>query len=59
GVLFVLDGATALTKAVRKVFGSAALIQRSTPCHYAEQRVMPSWPREALWDGGDGLTKSA
>jgi len=55
----VLDGATALTKAVRKVFGSAALIQRSTPCHYAEQRVMPSWPREALWDGGDGLTKSA
>lgn len=30
GVLFVLDGATALTKAVRKVFGSAALIQRCT-----------------------------
>jgi transposase-like protein len=30
GVLFVLDGAKALTTAVRKVFGSAALIQRCT-----------------------------
>lgn len=30
GILFVLDGAKALTKAVRKVFGSAALIQRCT-----------------------------
>jgi putative transposase len=30
GVLFVLDGAKALTKAVRKVFGEQALIQRCT-----------------------------
>jgi putative transposase len=30
GLLFVLDGAKALTKAVRKVFGDAALIQRCT-----------------------------
>jgi putative transposase len=30
GVLFVLDGAKALTKAVRKVFGASALIQRCT-----------------------------
>lgn len=30
GVLFVLDGAKALTKAVRKVFGKQALIQRCT-----------------------------
>jgi len=30
GVLFVLDGGKALTKAVRKVFGDAALIQRCT-----------------------------
>ena len=31
GVLFVLDGAKALTKAVHKVFGNQALIQRA-PC---------------------------
>jgi putative transposase len=30
GVLFVLDGGKALTKAVRKVFGDSALIQRCT-----------------------------
>jgi transposase-like protein len=30
GILFVLDGAKALTKAVRKVFGTSALIQRCT-----------------------------
>jgi transposase-like protein len=30
GILFVLDGAKALTKAVRKVFGRRALIQRCT-----------------------------
>ena len=40
GVLFVLDGAKALTTAVRKVFGSAALIQRCT-LHKRRSRPPP------------------
>ena len=58
GILAVLDGSKALRKAVVKVFGERALIQRCT-LHYAEQRIMPSQAREALWDKGLVLLKSA
>jgi transposase-like protein len=58
GLLLVIDGAKALAAAVRKVFGDQALVQRCT-LHYAEQRIMPTWAREALWAKGFGLVKSA
>ncbi|CAN5356841.1 MAG: transposase [Acidimicrobiia bacterium] len=58
GVLFVVDGGKAIDKVVRAVFGDKALIQRCRR-HYAEERVMPSWSQEALWDRGFVLTKSA
>ena len=58
GILAVLDGSKALRKAVVKVFGDRALIQRCT-IHYAEQRIMPSWTREALWGKDFALMRSA
>jgi hypothetical protein len=53
-----LDGGKALAKAVRDVFGELAVIARCRT-HYAEQRIMPSWAREALWDKGFVLRDSA
>jgi len=38
GILFVLDGAKALYKAVRDVFGDNAVIARCR-VHYAEERI--------------------
>jgi putative transposase len=56
-ILVVLDGAKALSKAVREVFDKP-VIQRCQE-HYAEQPVMPSWIREPLWGKGSRLLKSA
>jgi putative transposase len=58
GLLVVLDGAKALSAAVKGVFGAQALIQRCT-LHYAEQRIMPSRVRNALWGKDLALTRSA
>jgi putative transposase len=58
GLLVVIDGAMALHRAVRKVFGDLALIQRCA-VHYAEQRVMSSWDREPLRHKGFELLRSA
>jgi len=44
GILFVIDGAKALAKAIREVFGEHALVHRCHR-HYADLRVMPTWPR--------------
>jgi hypothetical protein len=46
-VLLVLDSGKALGTAVRDVFGRDAVIARCR-VHYAEQRIMPSWARNAL-----------
>jgi transposase-like protein len=45
-LLVILDGALALHKATRAVFGEAALIQRCQ-VHYADLRIMPIWLTEA------------
>ena len=58
GLLVVIDGAKALSAAVNEVFGSLAAVQRCT-LHYAERRVMPTWPLEALWGRDFVLTQSA
>ena len=58
GILAVLDGSEALRKAVAKVFGDRALVQRCT-LHYAEQPIMPSWTRKPLWGQGFALIRSA
>ncbi len=58
GILFVLDGAKALSKAVRDVFGDQAVIARCR-LHYAEQRVMPRRPSKPLWGKGFALMRSA
>ncbi len=41
---FVIDGAKALSKAIRTVFGEHAEIQRCIR-HYADPRIMPTWCR--------------
>src|SRR3954452_24410652 len=43
-ILFVIDSATALRKAIRDVFGQHALVQRCQR-HYADARVMPTRAR--------------
>jgi putative transposase len=58
GLLVVLDGAKALTAGVRQVFGNKAAVQRCT-LHYAEGRIMPSWPPKGLGGKGFALLKSA
>jgi hypothetical protein len=40
------------------VFGDQAVIARCR-AHYAEQRIMPSRAREALWDRDFALMRSA
>jgi transposase-like protein len=39
--LFIIDGAKALSKAIRRTFGHAAAIQRCQ-VHYADLRIMPT-----------------
>ena len=56
-VLAVGDGALGFWGALRKVF-PATKAQRCW-VHYAEQRIMPSRDREALWGKGFVLLKSA
>jgi transposase-like protein len=58
GILFVLDGGKALSRAVKDVFGAKVLIQRCR-LHYAERRIMPTSTREAVWDKDFVLLKSA
>jgi putative transposase len=58
GLLVVLDGAKALSAAVREVFGTQALIQRCT-LHYADLRIMPMLSRDRLPGNGSGLARSA
>ncbi|MGI8946731.1 MAG: transposase [Ornithinimicrobium sp.] len=58
GILFVVDGGKALTKAIRAVFGGKALIQRCRR-HYAEQPIMPSRDRKSVRGMGVVLSKSA
>jgi putative transposase len=58
GLLVVLDGAKALSAAVREVFGTKALIQRCT-LHYADVRIMPRLLVKPLVVGVRGLGKSA
>ena len=58
GLLVVLDGAKALSVAVREVFGAKALIQRCT-LHYADLRIMPRLPWKPVRGRGSGLARSA
>ena len=56
-VVAVGDGALGFWAALRDVWPETRT-QRDW-VHHAEQRIMPSWPRRALWDKGFGLLKSA
>ena len=56
-ILAVLDGAKALAAGVREVFDHPVIAR--CQLHYAEQRIMPSRPREGLWDTGFVLMRSA
>ncbi len=58
GLLVVLDGAKALSAAVREVFGATALIQRCT-LHYADVRIMPTSVLDPLRCRGFALARSA
>jgi transposase-like protein len=48
--LFIIDGAKALSKAIRRTFGHAAAIQRCQ-VHYAELRIMPTSAAKPAWEG--------
>jgi putative transposase len=56
-MLAVLDGSKALRRAVLDVFDKPVIGR--CQLHYAEQRIMPSWPLDALWDKGLVPLKSA
>jgi transposase-like protein len=56
-ILAVLDGAKALSRAVKDVFDKP-LIQRCQQ-HYADLRIMPTWPRNPLQGSGFALGRSA
>ncbi len=58
GVLFVLDGAKALRKAVRDVLGAGTPVQRCIR-HYVYLRVMPTWRRRACCGGRSVRLRSA
>jgi putative transposase len=47
--LFIVDGAKALSRAVRDTFGGFALIQRCQ-VHYADLRIMPTNPAKPAWE---------
>jgi transposase-like protein len=47
--LFVVDGAKALTKAIRNTFGQHTPIQRCQ-VHYAEFRIMPTSVAKPAWE---------
>ena len=54
-ILLVLDGAKAMTTAVRKVVGSAALIQR---CTVHKRRINRPWPpRVKAWPPANRLVR--
>jgi putative transposase len=55
--LVISDAHEGLRQSIDKVMIGAAW-QRCR-VHYAEGRIMPSWPRKSLWDKGFGLLKSA
>jgi putative transposase len=57
-LLVILDGALALHKAVRMVFGEAALIQRCQ-VHYADLRIMPMPSITTSEEAALALRKSA
>jgi len=56
GILFVIDGAKALAKAIREVFGTNALIHR---CHRHKERNVTDLLPEADRDGVRGRMRAA
>jgi transposase-like protein len=57
-LLVILDGSKALRKAVRAIFGDAALVQRCH-IHYADLRIMPMWLRDPRSTAVPAATMSA
>ena len=55
--LFVIDGSKALPPAIRSVFDHPVIARCQE--HYAEDRIMPTWPENALSDTGFALLNSA
>src|SRR5712692_3296030 len=56
-LLCIIDGHAGLRRAVGRAWPQAA-VQRCC-VHYAEQRIMPSWGPQALWDKGLVLREPA
>ena len=56
-ILAVLDGAKALSAAVKEVFDHPVIAR--CQLHYAEQRIMPSWSPDALCGRDFVLMESA
>ena len=56
--LFIIDGAKALSKAIRRTFGRAAAIQRCQ-VHYAELRIMPTSAAKSAWEAVIAVKEAA
>ena len=56
--LFIIDGAKALSKAIRRTFGRAAAIQRCQ-VHYAELRIMPTSAAKPAWEAVIAVKEAA
>jgi len=56
--LFIVDGAKALSRAVRDTFGDFALIQRCQ-VHYAELRIMPTSAAKPAWEAVIAVKEAA
>jgi transposase-like protein len=56
--LFIIDGAKALSKAIRRTFGRAAAIQRCQ-IHYAELGIMPTSAAKPAWEAVIAVKEAA
>jgi transposase-like protein len=56
--LFIIDGAKALSKAIRRTFGRDTAIQRCQ-IHYAELRIMPTSAAKPAWEAVIAVKEAA
>jgi transposase-like protein len=56
--LFIVDGAKALSKVIRRTFGAHTPIQRCQ-IHYADLRIMPTSAAKPAWEAVIAVKEAA
>ena len=56
--LFIIDGAKALSKAIRRTFGRDTAIQRCQ-IHYAKLRIVPTSAAKPAWEAVIAVKEAA